>query len=45
MNARAKFDLLWRVMVAAFTFALSQARLLVLDPFLLVNAAVFALAK
>jgi len=24
MKARARFDLLWRVMVAAFTFAFSQ---------------------
>src|SRR5882724_9731912 len=45
MNASAKFDLLWRVIVAAFTSALLQASFLVLNPFLLVNAAVFAMAK
>jgi hypothetical protein len=37
--------LLWRVMVAAFTSVLLQASFLVLNPFLLINAAVFALAK
>ena len=45
MNASAKFDLLWRVIVAAFTSALLQASFLVLNPFLLANAAVFAMAK
>jgi hypothetical protein len=45
MNARARFDLLSRVMVAAFTFAFSQAGFLILDPFLLVYAASFALPK
>src|ERR1051326_8139274 len=45
MNAKARFDLLWRVMVAAFTFALLLAELLILDPSFLVYAARFALPK
>src|SRR6266542_2923140 len=45
MNARARFDLLSRVMVAAFTFAFLQADFLILDPFLLVYEASFALPK
>jgi len=45
MNASARFDLLWRVIVAAFTFILLQAVLLILNPLLPANAAGFALAK
>jgi hypothetical protein len=37
--------LLWRVMVAAFTFAFLQTDSLILDPFLLIQAASFALSK
>jgi hypothetical protein len=37
--------LLWRAIVAAFTFTLLQANLLILNPFLSANAAGFTLAK
>src|ERR1044071_5271164 len=45
MNAKARFDLLWRVIVAAFTFAFLPAGFLILDPFLLIHATSFALPK
>src|SRR6266542_3764523 len=45
MNARARFYFLWRVIVAAFTFAFLQADFSILDPFLLVYEASFALPK
>src|SRR5207247_2014823 len=45
MNARARFDLLWRVMVAAFTFAFLQADFLISDPFLLFHPGSFELPK
>src|ERR1044071_9490323 len=45
MNARARFDLLWRVMVAAFMFASLWADFLISDPFFLVYATSFALPK